>query len=102
MNENRVFAHFSFLLEALEPMMLSVHAARAVAKVRREIAGQQALIRQLEMKRADVMQAAAMDQVLAWQAASFVAPQSRCPTLACTVTQVHTACQRGVNINGLN
>jgi len=35
----------------------------AVAKVRREIAGQQALIKQLEMKRGDVMQAAAMDQV---------------------------------------
>ena len=34
-----------------------------MAKVRREIAGQQALIKQLEMKRGDVMQAAAMDQV---------------------------------------
>ena len=36
-----------------------------VAKVRREIAGRQALIQQLETKRSDILQAAAMDQACA-------------------------------------
>ncbi len=44
----------------------------AVAKVRREIASRQALIQQLETKRSDILQAAAMDQVRASHLSSSV------------------------------
>ncbi len=65
---------------------------RAVAKVRREIAGQQALIKQLEMKRSDVMQAAAMDQVRSHGRACGAQTMPALLHSVLTALQTHVSC----------